>query len=125
VYRHPADLFAARYFCELNEIEGTVEGGAVTTPLGRFAAPGLAAGTKVVVALRPQGIRLGAPGQGAPGKLLRRQFLGEVELLDIAVQGLDEPLQARVRGALTSSPDGVVGVAADPAEVLVFVGAEA
>jgi iron(III) transport system ATP-binding protein len=125
VYRHPADLFAARYFCELNEIEGTVEGGAVTTPLGRFAAPGLAAGTKVVVALRPQGIRLGAPGQGAPGKLLRRQFLGEVVLLDIAVQGLDEPVQARVRGALTSSADGVVGVAADPAEVLVFVGAEA
>ena len=44
IYRAGRNLFAARFFCELNEVVGVVRGGAAETVLGRFAAPGLAEG---------------------------------------------------------------------------------
>jgi iron(III) transport system ATP-binding protein len=55
-----------------------------------------------------------------PGRLLSRRFLGEVDLVQVAVQGLENPLQARVRGLLPAQPGEDVGVDIDPAEVLVF-----
>jgi iron(III) transport system ATP-binding protein len=119
LYRQPQSLYAARYFCELNEIAAPVRDGMAQTPLGRFPAPGLREGGDAVVAIRPQGIRLGPPGSGIAGRLQRRQFLGEVELLDIAVAGLDMLLQARVRPD-SPLPAGDVGVTIAPAEVLVF-----
>jgi iron(III) transport system ATP-binding protein len=120
VYRRPADLFAARFFCEVNEVAGTVRGGMAETPVGRFAAPGLAEGAAAVVTIRPQGIRVGSEGRGVPGRLETRRFLGEVELLEIVVNGVEEPLKARVREALSTSPGSDVGVIIDPGEVLVF-----
>ena len=36
LYVGPADLFAARFFSELDEIDGEARGGTVDTPLGRF-----------------------------------------------------------------------------------------
>jgi iron(III) transport system ATP-binding protein len=122
LYRRPADLFAARFFCELNEVGGTVRGGMAETPLGRFAAPGLAEGTAAVVTIRPQGIRVGAAEspEGVPGRLETRRFLGEVELLEIVVNGVEEPLKARIREPLSASPGSDVGVTVDPGEVLVF-----
>ena len=58
LYRRPIDLAAARFFCNVNEVEGRVESGSVVTPLGRFAADGLAEGSEAVAAIRPQGIAL-------------------------------------------------------------------
>ena len=55
-----------------------------------------------------------------PGRLLSRRFLGEVELVQVAVQGLDHPLQARVRGPVLVNAGEDVGVEIDPDEVLVF-----
>ena len=52
-----------------------------------------------VVCVRPQAIRLRAAGFCLPGRVLSRRFLGEVDLLEIAVQGLDAPLRARLRGS--------------------------
>ena len=123
IYRQPADLFAARFFCEMNEIGGTVRGGRVDTPLGSFAAPGLAEGTPAVVAIRPQGIALSP--QGIPAKLDARRFLGEVELLDLVVNGIEETLMARVRTGGTAAPKAEVSIAIDPAEVLVFAASQA
>jgi iron(III) transport system ATP-binding protein len=125
LYRHPKDLLAARYFCELNELPGVVSGGAVATPLGIFAAPGLAEGSAAVVALRPQAVQIGAAGTGIPGRLEFRRFLGEIELLELAVQGLDRPIRARVRRAGDLRLKSEVGINVDPAEVLVFAAAGA
>jgi iron(III) transport system ATP-binding protein len=125
IYRRPPDLPAARYFCELNEIPGRVEGGFAQTPLGAFAAPGLPEGAEAVVAIRLQGVRVRPSGSGIAGRLEFRRFLGEVDLLEIAVEGLDAPLRARTRpaGALALKSD--VAVEVDPAEVLVFAAAGA
>src|SRR4051812_20717057 len=120
IYRRPVDLFAARFFCDFTEVEGVGRGGRVETPVGLFFAPQVADGAAAVVCIRPQGVRLKRAGFCLPGRLLSRRFLGEVELVQVAVQGLDHPLQARVRGPVLVNPGEDVGVEIDPDEVLVF-----
>lgn len=39
IYRAPVDLFAARFFCDFNEIDGLSKDRTVTTPIGVFPAP--------------------------------------------------------------------------------------
>ena len=73
-----------------------------------------------MVAIRPQGISLRPAGTGIAGRLTARRFVGEVELLELTVNGIEEPLMARVRERVHVPPQSDVGVAIDPAEVLVF-----
>jgi iron(III) transport system ATP-binding protein len=125
LYRAPADLFAARFFCELNEVPATVHDGVAECPLGRFPAPDMADGAAAVVAVRPQGISLRPTGTGIAGRLEGRRFLGEVELIELKVNGVVEPLVARVRERVYLPPHSAVGIAIDPAEVLVFAASQA
>jgi iron(III) transport system ATP-binding protein len=120
LYAHPVDLFGARFFSELNELEGEARGGSVSTPLGIFAAPGHRDGTPLIVSIRLQGIEVGPPGQGIPGRVLRRRYLGEVALLEIVVDGVDAPVKARIREADPVSPGDEVGVGVSERDVLVF-----
>ncbi|GLK71251.1 ABC transporter ATP-binding protein [Ancylobacter dichloromethanicus] len=120
LYRHPADLDVARFFCEINEVEGVVRGARVDTPLGRLHAPDLAEGSRAVAAIRPQGVELKAPGSGVPGRIVTHRFLGELDLYEVAVEGLDRPLVARRRTTAGLLRGHDVGVNIDPAEVLVF-----
>ncbi|HEY8564645.1 MAG TPA: ABC transporter ATP-binding protein [Beijerinckiaceae bacterium] len=124
IYRQPRDLFAARFFCDFNEVEGTVAGGYVETPVGRFPAPGLADGAGAIVCIRPQGLRLRPAGFCLPGRVLSRRFLGEVDLVQIAVQGLERPLHARQRDGVRAAPGQDVGIDLDRDEVLVFATAD-
>jgi iron(III) transport system ATP-binding protein len=125
LYRRPQDLFSARFFCQLNEIVGTVRGGKVDTPVGLFLAPGLAEGVSAVVAVRPQGIRIRPAGLCIPARLEQRRFLGEVELLEVAVHGLDATLKVRARDVAAVAPKSEIGIEIDPAEVLVFAASDA
>ena len=122
LYSKPVDLMAARFFSELNEIPGVVGAGAVSTPLGAFPVPaGLTPGAEVDVGVRPQGVICAAPSEpGAAGRILKRRFLGEVDLLEIAVEGLDFTLQARLRGAEELNVGDDVSVTLAPADVLIF-----
>jgi iron(III) transport system ATP-binding protein len=120
IYTRPVDLFAARFFCDFNEVEGVIEGGRVSTPAGVFPAPHLAEGASAIVCIRPQGVRLHPPAFCLPGRVVSRRFLGEVDLVHVAVQGLDRPLQARVRGPAGLQAGQDVGVDIDQHEVLVF-----
>ncbi len=120
LYRRPATLFAARFFTEMNEIAVTTRAGAAETPLGTFAAPALAEGTAAIACIRPQGLRLRPPGQGIPGRVVSHRHLGEVDLFEIVVSGLDAPVLARVRDGANQAPGDDVAVEVDPAEVLVF-----
>ncbi|MEA2934909.1 MAG: iron(III) transport system ATP-binding protein [Variibacter sp.] len=125
IYREPRDLFVAQYFCELSEIAGQVQSGRVETPVGLFSAPGLAEGAEAIVAIRPEGVHLRPAGLCIPGRLESRRFLGEVELLEIAVNGIEAPLKARARAGRTPPLKSEVGVEIDPAEVLVFAAPDA
>jgi iron(III) transport system ATP-binding protein len=124
IYRRPMDLRVARFFCELNEVGARVAAGIAETAVGRFAAPGLKDGA-AIVAIRPQALRIRPAGTGVPGRIQHRQFLGHVDVLEVAVEGLERPLKGRIlRDAIPSvNPD--IGVEFDPAEVLVFAASEA
>jgi iron(III) transport system ATP-binding protein len=124
IYREPVDLFAARAFSDLNEIPAQIVKGAAETPLGRFAANGLADGTAAIVCLRQGGLRLLPAGQGHPGKVLDARFLGDHALVEIAVEGLEWPLFARMRGADAPNPQAEIGVRVDKGAVLVFAAEE-
>jgi len=93
------------------------------TALGGFAAAGHAEGSAVVVAIRPQGIRL-TPGAdlqaGAPGRVISRHFLGEIDLFDVAVEGRDTYLLAKARASGGLVPGSEVRVGFEPRDVLVF-----
>ncbi len=57
-----------------------------------------------------------------PGRVLDTRFLGDVGLVEVAVQGFDAPIFARVREADVPAPGTEVGVGVDPGAVLVFRG---
>src|SRR5262245_56150995 len=97
LYRNPADLFVARLFSEINEITVRVAGGAIRTPIGTFAVPGLDEGDEAILCIRRRAIRLGPAGQGLPGRVLRTRFLGDLATLEIAAQGFERPLLTLVR----------------------------
>jgi iron(III) transport system ATP-binding protein len=122
LYDRPQNLFVARFFSHLNELEGTVRGGQAVTRIGAFDAGGSGEGRAVVVAIRPQGVRLtpGSEGDGTPGRIVSRHFLGEIDLFDVAVEGLDAYLVAKARTAERLVPGAEVRVGFDPRDVLVF-----
>jgi iron(III) transport system ATP-binding protein len=120
LYRAPKDILAARTFSDLNELAARVEGGSAATPLGRFAANGVPDGAEAIVCVRQRGVRLLAPDQGVPGRVLDARFLGDIALVEVAVQGLDAPLFARVKESDVPPQGAEIGVAIDTGAVLVF-----
>jgi len=120
LYNRPASLFAAGFFSEINVFEARVHSGAVETPLGRFPATGFAEGRPVSVALRLTAFDVSETQDALPARILSRRFLGVVELLELAVPGLDTPVRARVRcGALSDSARDI-SVTLRHSDVLVF-----
>jgi iron(III) transport system ATP-binding protein len=120
LYRAPKDILAARTFSELNELAARIEGGNAATPLGRFAANGVPDGADAIVCVRQRGVRLRGAGQGVPGRVLDARFLGDVALVEVAVQGLDAPLFARIAESDVPPQGTEVGVVIEPGAVLVF-----
>jgi iron(III) transport system ATP-binding protein len=120
LYRAPQDIVAARTFSDLNEIAARVEQGEAATPLGRFPVQSLAEGSGAIVCIRQRGVRLLEAGQGVPARVLDARFLGDVGLVELAVQGLDAPILARLRESDVPAEGAEVGVAVDAGAVLIF-----
>ncbi|MGY2049469.1 ABC transporter ATP-binding protein [Methylobacterium sp. JK268] len=120
LYRRPAGLFAARFLADAAEIPARIRGGAAETPLGPFPAPGLAEGAAVRVCLRPEALRVGAPGSGLPARVTGRVFLGAAALVQLAVPGLAEPLRARLDPGDPAGPGDAVGLTPREDAVLVL-----
>lgn len=120
LFRGPADLEAARFFSELNEVEGEIRGGSARTPFGPVAAPEIADGTRVVVAIRPHAVRVSATdGEGMSASVVGRRFLGEVERLDLGVEGMVRPIVARMPAGTAPAGDAV-RLSVSPGGFLVF-----
>ena len=85
----------------------------------------MADGTPVIVAIRPQALRFRSGGEGAEARIRHRHFLGHVDLVEVAVEGVDSPLKGRIlRDAIPQINDSL-RLECDPAEVLVFAAPEA
>jgi iron(III) transport system ATP-binding protein len=98
LYLRPGNLFVANFMGETNFIPGTVRGVQgdrvdVTTALGPLvsaaAANGVREGDQVTVSLRPESIRIGQVGDGAPntfdGVVHDTAYLGEVAQHQVSV----------------------------------------
>jgi iron(III) transport system ATP-binding protein len=120
LYRNPTDLFVARLFSEINEIPYTVESGALRTPIGAFAVPGLNEGEEAILCIRRRAIRIGGAGAGLPARLLRSRFLGDLALLEVAVHGFERPLLTVVREGEQPRQGQEVSISVDAESVLVF-----
>jgi len=57
---------------------------------------------------------------GGAGPRARRPLLGDIALVELAVQGLDAPILARVREADVPPQGAEIGVSIDAGAVLVF-----
>ncbi len=120
LYHHPAELFVARLFSEVNEVPCRVESGALRTPVGTFPVRGMGEGDHAILCLRQQGISIGPPGMGVPGRILQVKFLGDIGLIEIAAQGFEAPLKARVHERDGWAKGAEVSIGVDPTRVLVF-----
>ncbi len=127
LYLNPADLAAARFFSEINQIEGQITNNHVSTPVGHFAAE-YAKDGPADVCIRYQGVHVTKAdsdtelnsSNSVRGRILGRRFLGEVKLLELAVEGLDDLIHARVRSSDEMAPGTEVDVNFEPRDILVF-----
>ncbi|MBV6657222.1 MAG: ABC transporter ATP-binding protein [Devosiaceae bacterium] len=122
-YDAPADLFAARFFHDFNEFEGPVVGSRVQTPLGAIATPGLEEGASALVGVRQSGLIVeeeAAGGAATPARVQSVQFLGEGDLLRLAVPGYERPVYARTAQVDRFHVDQTVWLSVHRESVLVF-----
>ena len=101
IYQRPTSLFAADFMGRANLVPGRVTqpgtgGGPLLAetamgPLAAMGAAGFATGERVVLVLRPQALRLLAPGESAPNAFVARirqmTFLGDVVETEAEVGG--------------------------------------
>ncbi len=110
IYNNPADLAAAAFFSDLNVLRGRVEGALTQTAFGPFLAPGLADGTAVEIAIRPQHLRIdfdragrgplptATYGDAARGVVERARFMGSESLVEFRMDFDGSILKAAVPG---------------------------
>ena len=120
LYRAPVDLFAARFFSPFTEMRAKVCAKSVETPLGTFQVNGFAENTNVIVGVRPQAVKLGEAKSKIRGRIAKINFLGDVDQIAIAVEGLEEPLLARVEGGFDGGIGDEVGLKIDVQTLLMF-----
>jgi iron(III) transport system ATP-binding protein len=120
LHDRPVSAYAAEFFCAFNRVSGVYRNGQVETAIGRFAQVLDACdGTPTTLYIRPHGISV-SRGQGdVSGQVKSRVFLGEVEQLAIAVDGLEQPLQVRTMDRLPPGT-GSVGLTVLPGSWLAF-----
>ena len=120
LYFQPIDLFAARYFSELNILSGRTADGAAPSLFGAIGVPDLADGTEVDIGIRPIGILVGAVDAGVAATVETVRFLGDVDHLVLRPDGSDVTLQARSTDIGRFSPGDRAGIHLDPRHVVVF-----
>jgi iron(III) transport system ATP-binding protein len=112
-YDHPANADAAAALGPVNLFDGRVEGGAVATPFGRVAAPGLSEGAAARVVVRIEAMDL-TPGSAA--RVRDRRPHGAHDLVRLEAQGLVWLALISPRAPIAESVD----VALQPAGAFVF-----
>ncbi len=120
LYNQPSDLFVARMFSEINEIECVVKKGSVDTPLGIFSGTTLSDNESAILCVRQNAINLVEPGNGYDGRVIRRKFLGDKALLEVVVNGLDAPLLVQLKQTDVCGDRTEVGIRIDQSSVLLF-----
>ncbi len=120
LYSQPANLFVARMFSDINEIDCVVKKGSVDTPLGVFPAGTLSDNEKAILCVRQNAITLVEPESKFNGRIVRRKFLGDKALLEVVVDGLDAPLLVQMKQTDICNDKKEVGIELDEGSILLF-----
>jgi len=116
IYNAPVDRAAAAFFSDLNILRGTVQGALTETAFGAFLTPGLADGTEVEIAIRPQHLKIdfdragrgpnptAVDGTPARGVVARSRFLGRESLVEFRMDFDGSVLMASVPGVFMPKP---------------------
>ncbi|AHB48581.1 iron ABC transporter ATP-binding protein [Hyphomicrobium nitrativorans NL23] len=127
LYHRPAELFVARLFSEINEIDVKVAAGRAATPFGPVAAPGLGDGERATLCIRERSVGLtavrangGGEAQGLAGRVRDARFLGDAMRLEVVVEGFEAPLNVRTRVGHDVARGSEVRLCIDPSDVIVF-----
>jgi iron(III) transport system ATP-binding protein len=124
LYHHPATPFAAAFFGEVNRFSAVVRDGECWTPAGMIEAPGLPTGTTVEVIVRPDHLKVelgpATCGRCNGGSIALRRPLGRSTLYQVAVDGGQVHLTARVPERDELAEGDHVNVSVSAGEALVF-----
>jgi iron(III) transport system ATP-binding protein len=121
LYNRPVDAGAAAFFSDHSAVEGTVESGAVSTTLGRFAAPRLAEGVLAQALIRPEAVEIIGAG-GTAARVVRWRLIGASGLAELEAQSV--ALMARTAAHPALAPGESVQIRVIPERVLVFAKAQ-
>ena len=125
-YLKPANAFVANLLGQVNRLEGTVDGGCVRTPVGCFAAPGLADGTRSQVLIRSEALRLSPADEQTVGclRVVSARLIGRSSLLRLRCpkndDGLETIIRARVPGTFLPAAECAFQATVDDDRVYVF-----
>ncbi len=146
IYFSPSSEFVAGFFGPVNRLDGRVTGGNVDTPIGRFAAPGLAEGELARVLIRPEGIRLAQfgtkpahnpgdspcrpapitatsePAGDAGFRVVSARLIGSASMVAFEIPCVDGVMavEARVPGVFLPAPGSQVSVSVNVNETHIF-----
>ena len=131
IYCSPKNAFVTEFFSQVNKFNGIVEGGAVSTPIGRIAVLNQRDGESVDILVRPEALRLRPltdedidtlkPGDAA--KVIASRMLGRTSMVhlclgDVAAQHVH--LHSRMPGVFLPSEEDAVAIELDRAQTFVF-----
>jgi len=122
LYYNPKNLFVAAFFSEINVVPAEVSGGKVKTLFGEHEGNGVT-GPEAFAAFRQSDIVINPyeeGGEGVPGRIVSRRFLGTSELLDISVEGLHQSFQARIKPGVLGRSETAVLLSVDPELMMIF-----
>jgi len=119
VYARPATRFSATFMGESTIVAGQVDvQGRITTALGTFDAPGLAAGSTACIAIRPEHVHV---GPAIPAIVTTVVYQGSFKRVTVApIHAPDTPLLARLPAGTPIQEGTQISLRFDPAEVIVL-----
>jgi iron(III) transport system ATP-binding protein len=129
LYYAPKNRFAAEFFTELNSFRGIVKDGKVETPFGPVDANNINDGENAVACIRLSEIdvitsSVSNSGVGASksilGQIVKRQFMGIVELLEIYIPGQEQAILARIKAGNLSKDAKMVSLSTSLDQIMVF-----
>jgi spermidine/putrescine transport system ATP-binding protein len=119
VYARPATRFAATFMGESTIVAGEVDAeGRITTPLGVFDAPGVAAGSPACIAIRPEHVHV---GPAIPAIVTAVVYQGSFKRVTASpIHAPEIRLLARLPAATPVQEGAEISLRFDPAEVVVL-----
>ena len=127
LYSNPVNSFAAEFFGEINQLDGTVEGNWIDTSAGKISNTNFPHGSKVEVLIRPDGLKMGSTGSD---KLLEKemkvcsvQHVGQSSHIQLGLGNGTKPhthLQAKQKGHFASKVGENLNVTIDKNKTFIF-----